>query len=244
MVTRTPQQIITGACQTLQVVAAGELPTPGELADAFLRLTDLIESWQLSPQMMLVQDRHEFTLLANQQTWLIGTDGTEDWTLERPVRVEGVGYILPGSSPATEKALQSFTDLEWAAVRVKPLVSLLPTSYYYNPTLSQTSACGSLLFWPVPSQDLAIEVYTLTPVAAMTSLTQTYVLPPGYARALRLNLALEIAPDFGVTASPLIMKQASDALSDVKRANLTMVDLTLDSALTGARGAYDIFTDQ
>ena len=91
---------------------------------------------------------------------------------------------------------------------------------------------------------MAIEVYTLTPVAAMTSLTQVYILPPGYARALRLNLAIELAEDFGVTVSPLLMEQAKDALSDVKRANLTMVDLTLDSALTGARGAYDIFTDQ
>ena len=240
MVTRTPQQIITQSLQSIGAVAAGEQPTPAESGEAFARLTDLIDSWHLQPQMMLDIDRHVFTLKANQRDYTVGSALTSDLVIDRPPRLERVGLILPGVTPEIEKPINELTDDAWADVRAKTLASGLPTSYHYHASLPT----GTFLVWPVPNQIVQVTLYTLTPIATMTSLTQSYVMAPGYARCLRLNLALELAPEYGRALPPLLQLQAHEALDDVQRANIGLVDLALDPAMTGGSGTYNILTDQ
>ena len=52
-------------------------------------------------------------------------------------------------------------------------------------------------------------------------------LAAGYARALRTNLAVELAPEFGRQVDVLIVQQARESLADVKRANVAIVEIGL-----------------
>ncbi len=43
--------------------------------------------------------------------------------------------------------------------------------------------------------------------------------PPGYERAFRYNLALELAPEFGKTPDPIVVARADKALEEIKNLN-------------------------
>jgi hypothetical protein len=53
------------------------------------------------------------------------------------------------------------------------------------------------------------------------------VFPPGYQRYIENQLAIEMAPDFGVTPSPMLMGMAANQKRLIKRTNhrVPMLDL-------------------
>lgn len=75
--------------------------------------------------------------------------------------------------------------------------------------------------------------------------TTAYTYPDGYNRALRLNLAVELAADYGAAPTPELLKDSKDALNKIKRANWQIREMSVDAALTGqASTGYDILSDQ
>ncbi|NCV71604.1 MAG: hypothetical protein EBW55_13090, partial [Betaproteobacteria bacterium] len=87
----------------------------------------------------------------------------------------------------------------------KTLQATYPGAWYYNPTFPT----GTLTCWPVPtSSTLQGVLYTPTPVAEFSALTDVVSLPPGYRRFLRTNLAVELAPTFQVQPSPVAVELA------------------------------------
>ena len=79
--------------------------------------------------------------------------------------------------------------------------------------------------------------------AQFPDLVTVVELAPGYARALRTNLAVELAPEFGRPPDPVIHQAAKESLADLKRANFPLVEVGIDPALTGGGGSYNILTD-
>jgi len=67
-----------------------------------------------------------------------------------------------------------------------------------------------------------------------------YDLPPGYARALRYNLAVELAPEFGRPLDPLVAGLAAESLATIKRANVRTVPVGVDAALIVDAAGFDI----
>lgn len=72
----------------------------------------------------------------------------------------------------------------------------------------------------------------------------TYSFPDGYNRAIRLNLAVELAAAYRATPTPEMRINARDAVNKLKRANWAPQEMSIDAALTGGvSGAYDIYSD-
>jgi hypothetical protein len=55
-----------------------------------------------------------------------------------------------------------------------------------------------LLVHPIPNHTIAIQLYLWNLLAQFTALTDTVSFRPGYYEALAYNLALKIAPQFGL----------------------------------------------
>ncbi len=150
----------------------------------------------------------------------------------------GVGPAQPVEIP-----LAILTDQMWQSISIKDLSNPLPTSLYYAPT----DPLGEITLWPIPNtavNDLVI--YTDLLVAQFTSLSADYVCAPGYAKALRFNLAKVLVSDFAVPelVEQRVTRQADQSLSDIKYTNVQMSDLELDPGFTDdARGGYNIWTD-
>lgn len=238
-VTLTAQTLIKDALLLIQAIAPGEQPTGPELSDALRRLNELIDSWQTQRLTMRVVRREVLDLVADQASYTIGPDGDVD--VDRPTFLENVRLLLTSSTPSTEIPLGEFTEAAWQAVAQKDLTNPLPTNYYYEATMPT----ATLTVWPVPtdaSNDLVL--YWPEVLEQFETLTASVTLAPGYARALRYNLAVELAPEYGKPMSAALVIGAADALGDIKRLNVSMTDLALDPGLiSDRRGGYNINTD-
>jgi hypothetical protein len=231
---RTGLQVITDALKLLGVVAGHEVPTSAEQADAFARLNELIDAWGLQ-QTLLVARRDVVPLVADQQTYVIGPG--EEVDLPVPITLDAVSYVVTGTVD-TEVFLDWGTAQAYVGQAQKALTGAAPQAVHY----ARTHDAGELWVWPIPTDTLDLVLYWQEPLAAFPDLVTPVGLAAGYARALRTNLAIELAPEFGRVVDPTVERMARESLADLKRANVGVVEIGIDGALTGA-GGYNILTD-
>jgi hypothetical protein len=109
-----------------------------------------------------------------------------------------------------------------------------PVMLAYQPTYP----LGTIWVYPNPSTAGEVHLFTDYILSEFTSATQTVSLPQGYNRALKKLLALELAPQYGKTPSPLLITQAKEAkelLMDLNSSPVTV--LRYDSGLIYGRHA-------
>jgi hypothetical protein len=75
-----------------------------------------------------------------------------------------------------------------------------------------------------------------------TNLSNTVSLPPGYERAIRYNLAVELAPEYAREPSGAIVDRAERAKANIKRTNTYPPALATDPGILRA-GDYDYNID-
>jgi len=234
--TRTGLQVITDSLKLLGVVAGHEVPTAVEQQDAFARLNELIDSWGLHAQTLLVSRRDVVALVVGQQTYTVGPG--EDVDVPVPIDLDAVSYVVSGTVE-TEVFLTLVSDQAYLGQAQKDLTGSPPLEVAY----ARTHAGGELWVWPVPVAATDLVLYFQAPLQAFPDLVTPVALAAGYARALRTNLAVELAPEYGKPLDPTIDRMARESLADVKRQNFPMVEVGIDPMLTGGPGGYDIFSD-
>lgn len=100
-----------------------------------------------------------------------------------------------------------------------------------------TFPLGTLFVYPNPSQGGEVHLWTDVVLSQFLTLTQTIILPQGYARALKKLLAIELAPAYGKNPSPELMRQAKESRDYIKAMNEVPVKrLRYDSAITRQNG--------
>lgn len=103
----------------------------------------------------------------------------------------------------------------------------------YQPTFPY----GTLWVYPNPQQAGQVFMWTDVLLANLTSLSQTFSLPQGYARALKKLLAIELAPEYGKNPSAELMRQANESRTLIKGLNQVPVKkLRFDSAIMAGNG--------
>lgn len=234
----TARDLITRALRVIGVLAQGESPTAGETQDALLVLQDMLATWGLQRRTIYTIDRSIFALTVGTQTYTLGTwVGTlpapaSHWEHVRPVWVQHASLIVNTNAPQPlELPLDILTVEDWQAVRVKAVASTIPRVVYINEGWPYTEVS----LWPIPSDTSAQAVlYLPVAVTGFADLSTDYTFPPGYADALRYQLAARLAPEFGRVLDPMVAQLAADSLAAVKRANEEPVELRMDPALTGS----------
>lgn len=241
----TWNDVVTASLKRINVIQANETPSPTDAADAFLRLQDWVESILQNDALTIpFLNRTTWTISATKGTlaspYTVGTGG--DVSFLRPTILDDIRYQDTSTSPTTERSLVVLTDDAWEKIPQKNLTATLPQYAYYNPTYA--SSLGSLYLWPVPSQsNLQGVLYSPAGIAKPAALTDTILLPPGYLRFIRDNLAVELASEWrdSLPADPGLIKSAAESKAAIKRINMRPLDMTIDNALTSPkRGCYDI----
>lgn len=245
--TITARSVITGALRALGVADATAPPTAEDMQTGYDALQELVDNWATQSLTSLVQERTVYALVANQASYTIGplalTPDFSTGTAARPLAIDAAGLLLNSATPPVEIPLAIYDDQAYQALGIKTLTSPLPTGLIYFPT----DPLGEIGLWPVPTvatNDLVLYTALLTP--QFTSLSAQYLCPPGYAKALRFNLAKVLVADFAVPelVEARVTREADRSLSDLKVVNVTIADASLDPALTGdGRAGYNIWTD-
>jgi hypothetical protein len=141
--------------------------------------------------------------------------------------------LLQNNNPQQpiEHPLRLLNARQWQTeVPVKAVASALPTKVY----IEYTHPDITLSFWPFPNKSgLEVVIYTEVNLTPWPTLDTDLVFPPGYAEAIRYNLAVRLCPEFGRDVNNVVGTLALESLSLIKSANLANHQQTLqvDEAL-------------
>lgn len=244
--------LIVRSLRLIGVLATGEVPSADEANEALETCQDMLDSWQAEGfQIFSVQrvvkdvNNNPLTLTPGKQVYTVGAGG--DLNIPRPARIERVGIItLTNPAQPLELPIDNLTLDQWQAIPVKNIQSTIPQKVWND----NNFPLMNLSYWCVPSVAVQTALYVWQLLATFPDLDVTDVeFPPAYARALRYNLALELAPEYGGAADPaavaMVAKVAEESKTLIKGFNLRVPVLGCDPALvvTPGRGNYNWLTD-
>lgn len=236
----TAQDLISGALKLLGVLAAGETLKPADAVDGFARLNELIDSWGTQRMTMFTTARSVYSLVSGTRDYTIGPGGT--FNQARPMFIDAVS-IIPNFTPAIEVPISLYSDDQWAALPYKTFATGWVNAIYYD--YADASLLGTISIYPtINVSGFSLVLYTPTAVTQFADLTTIYSLPPGYAKALRFNLAVTLAPEYGLTPLPAVSVGADDSLAWVKRSNTRLPELSMPVELRSCYGPSNIYTGQ
>lgn len=234
------QQLITDA---LTEIGVQDAVTPLSQADLLLGsrvLKQMIDSWNADRLYINGEQRVVFVPSVLKQTYTLGPGGDFNIT-PVPAKISRYGVINLGNPiQPLELGLESLTTEEWGAIPVKNIASALPQRVWDDTAFP----LRHLNYWPVPNVQVQFTIYSWGPVRDWDDFVTDITFPPGYEEALRLNLALRLAPSFKVVLDPATVELARIALNRVKAMNAPLIDLRCDPMLTNPQGqVYNWLTD-
>ncbi len=222
----TGVDLISSSLRLIGVLASGETASGAEATDALAILNDMIDSWQIERLMIFTTSRQVFPLTSGQQAYTIGTGG--NFNVPRPTRIDRAGIINLGNpAQPLELPMEYLTVEQWAAIPVKNIQSALPLKVWDDGGYP----LRTLYYWCIPNTSVQTALYTWTALSQFADLVTVYTFPPGYAKALRYCLAVDLAPEYG---RPIPMEVATQAIlskANIKSLNVPLLDLRCDPAL-------------
>jgi hypothetical protein len=233
-------QLLSSSARLIGVLAEGESLSAQGANDALNSLNDLLDSWSNEGLIAFPLLRETFALatvgLQQTYTWGTGANLNSAW----PMRVRKALIQLTGTSPPIELPMQMLNADEYAAVVLKTLQSNFPLYCY----IDDAYPARNVNVWPVPTDSTnSLGFYSTKPLITIATLGQVLSVPPGYLRAIRYALAIELAPEYGKTAPQEVIAIAEQSKAAIKRNNTKPIYLTMDAALTGKSAVYNWKTD-
>lgn len=205
----TVRDLIKGSLRLIGVLATGETPSAEELNDALSVLNDMLGSWSLESLTLFSQQRESFPLVPGKRSYTMGDSG--DFDTVRPLSVQMAGVEIIG----TELPIQISNQSQWAHLSIKSTPGL-PSQIY----IDYSHPRATIDVWPVPSVANNLILYSAKSLTSFSSINDPLTLPPGYAKALRYNLATELAPEYGRSLDAAIIAGAVEGKENIKRMNI------------------------
>jgi hypothetical protein len=232
----TAFDIITSALRLTGVLADEEQPSDNIANQGLSVMNDMFDAWNAERQAIFTTRSDDFPFVLGQQAYTLGTGG--DFDIPRPARIDSMSTILledPGNP--IEVPLTMWTVDDWQNMPVKIVTGSFPLACYDDGGFP----LRTLNFWPIPiDQPSSARIYSWQALRAQT-LTSQVAFPPGYAEAIRYNLAVRIGEEFNRSASSVVVQLAIQGLARIKTMNAP--ELELRSDLMPNNGFYNYRAD-
>lgn len=228
----TGREMITGALRLIGAIAPGEALQSSEASDGLATLNAMLGSWSNEGLLIHgVTEESPLTLTPGDATVTLGTSG--DITT-RPMEIKKA-LIRDGS---TDYPVRMLTASEYADIKNKTLRAIPHSAYDDGGYPLRT-----LKLFPVPSAANSLVLFTKRQLTEIASLSTSISLPPGYDEAIKYNLAIRLAPEYGRTVAGEVALIAVESKASIKRSNHKPGFLKVDSAVR-ARGGFNIITGE
>lgn len=214
----TALEIITGAARLLGVVRKGEALDGDEAEDALDVLNEMLLSWANETSLIPARVRESYTL-TSAYSYTIG-NGYDLNTAIPPLQIISA-FIRTGG---IDYPLAIITQQEYDAIAIKS-TSGTPEFIAYSRgegldfDNSDADDYGTIKLHPAPNSGDALHLLSEKDQLRFSSVTAPRVHPPGWVKAMRYNLALELAPEYSVEPSPSVVKGARESLGAIKLAS-------------------------
>lgn len=228
----TARALIEGALRLIGQLAEGETPSNETLNDSLDALNQMLENWSLDRINVFCLQDQSITWPAAYATRTFGPTG--DIAGERPTQIDHAYIVVDGTS----YPLILLTDNQYDDIGPKATVGDQP----WFLRASMTVPDATLTVYPVPSSAVEMHISSIEQLVQPATLLTEMVLPPGYLRAFRHNLALELSAEFGKTPAPGVIVGAQKSLAAVQRNNTPLDTLLMPSGMPGCGGgSYSIY---
>jgi len=203
--TTTALDIINRAARLIGVTFKSEVLTADEANDGLTALNDMLDSWSNEDLLTYAYTLESFPL-TSAASYTIGIGG--DFNTSRPidiasavVRVGGIDYSLDIIS------LEEYQT----EIPLKSIASPIPQLLTYD----NGYPLGTMRIYYVP-QGGTLTLQSNKPLSNLSSLTSTVILPPGWNKALKSNLAIDLASEYGVEVPASVIAMAKESKGLIK----------------------------
>ena len=225
---------INRALRLLGDLAEGETPSAAVSQDALTALNQMIDSWNTERLSVFSTQDQVFSWPASTISRTLGPSG--DFVGNRPILLDDATYFRdPGTNVSF--GIKLINQQQYDGIAVKTVTSTYPQVMWLNMTYPNIE----MYIYPVPTRLLEWHFISVEELTQPATLATTLAFPPGYLRAFAYNLAMEIAPEFGVEPSPQIVRIAMTSKRNLKRINNPDDVMSLPYSLIATRQRYSIF---
>lgn len=230
----TAGELINSALRLIGMLAEGETPSAETSQDALSALNQMIDSWSTERLSVYNTQDQVFTWPADTITRTLGATG--DFVGNRPVLIEDSTYFRDPSTNVSF-GIKLINQQQYNGIAVKTVTSTYPQVMWVNMTFPDIT----MTIYPRPTRALEWHFVSVQELTQPANLATNIYLPPGYLRALKYNLASEMAAEFGVEPSPTVQRIAMAAKRNIKRINNPDDVMSMPYSLVATRQRFNVY---
>jgi hypothetical protein len=213
MLTVTVGDIITQARKANGTLGDGIVIAAEEASDDLMALNMMLAEWSASGYGIFVDTEETFTLTANKYIYDWGSAATAtNFVSPRPNDICDQTFLRIGE---VDYKVGLIGQAEYDSISDKTITKAWPNKIFFEASYP----LARVYLYPVPDQAYSIHITSSKVMDSLVNLVDTVVLPSQYAAALKWNLSMEIAPNYGVQVTPIIANRAKVSLNIVKALN-------------------------
>jgi len=225
---------INRALRLLGVLGEGETPSAATSQDALVAFNQMVDSWSIERLAIYNTIDQVYTWPTGKTTRHLGPTG--EFVGVRPVLLDDSTYYRdPGTNVSF--GIKFINQQQYDGIAVKTVTSTYPQVMWINmehPNISMT-------IYPKPTRELEWHFISVEELAQPATLATDLTFPPGYLRAFTYNLAVEIAPEFGVDPPPEVKRIAMTSKRNIKRVNSPDDVMSLPYSLVATRQRFNVY---
>jgi len=230
----TANDQINGALRVLGILAEGETPSAATSQDALTALNQMIDSWNTERLSVFNTQDQTYLWTPGLKTQTLGPSG--DFVGNRPIMIDDSTYFRDPAN-GISFGIKLINQQQYDGIAVKTVTSTYPQVMWINmeyPNITMT-------IYPVPTKVLEWHFISVDELMSVPSLSTNILMPPGYLRAFKYNLACEIANEFGIEPPPNVARIAMTSKRNLKRINNPDDIMSLPYSIVGTRQRFNIF---
>ena len=225
---------ITRALRLLGVLAEGETSSASVMQDSLMAMNQMIDSWNTERLSVFCTQDQVFTWPAGEYIRTLGPTG--NFIGLRPVLLDEATYFRdPGTNVSF--GIKFINQQQYNGIAVKTVTSTYPQVIFVNMGFPDVT----MSIYPRPTRDLEWHFVSVQELSNPATLATDLFFPPGYLRAFTYNLAMEIAPEFGVEPSPQVQRIAMTSKRNLKRINNPDDVMSMPYAIVATRQRFNIY---
>jgi len=234
MATYSAGDQINRALRLLGVLAEGETTSASVSQDSLMAMNQMIDSWNTERLSVFSTQDQVFNWPPDLITRTLGPTG--DFVGNRPILVDDATYFRDATTNVSY-GIKLINQQQYDGIAVKTVTSTYPQVMFVNMTYPNIT----MTIYPKPTRVLEWHIVSVDKLSEPATLATILAFPPGYLRAFTYNLAMEIAPEFGVEPSEQVKRIAMTSKRNLKRINNPDDVMSMPYAIVATRQRFNIY---
>ena len=234
MATYSAGEQINRALRLLGVLAEGETTSAAVMQDSLMAMNQMIDSWNTERLSVFSTQDQIFNWPPDLITRTLGPTG--DFVGNRPILVDDATYFRDATTNVSY-GIKLINQQQYDGIAVKTVTSTYPQVMFVNMTYPNIT----MTIYPKPTRVLEWHIVSVEKLSEPATLATILAFPPGYLRAFTYNLAMEIAPEFGVEPSEQVKRIAMTSKRNLKRINNPDDVMSMPYAIVATRQRFNVY---